>query len=84
MNEKIKYYKGSKLIAFYKENKETEDEELVSVFSNVNEILKYKKFDQDRLPEIRIKLCLALKKNPPYTRLLDGTKMKVYLIDIND
>lgn len=77
------YYKKRYTIAFYQEE-EDGDERFVAGFDNPVEICKYKKLElNDRnLSLVKVELCRALKRLPPTTRMLDGTTMKVYLIDI--
>lgn len=78
------YYKRRYMIAFYKDTKEKDDERLVEIFDNSQQICKYRKLPltQNNLLKIKVELYNALKRNPPITRMLDGTSMKVYLIDM--
>lgn len=78
------YYKRRYMIAFYKETKEKDDERLVEIFDNSQQICKYRKLPltQNNLLKIKVELYNALKRTPPVTRMLDGTSMKVYLIDM--
>ena len=83
--EKVKYYKKRYLISFFRELPNG-DEEFVNSFDNVKGICKYKKLEltNQNLSIIKMNLCRVLKKDPPVTRMLDGTTMRVYLVDMFD
>ena len=82
-DEYVKYYKRRYLISFYRELPNG-DEEFVESFDNVNDICKYKKLKitENNLSLIKTDLYRVLKKDPPITRMLDGTEMRVYLVDM--
>lgn len=82
--EDVVYYKKKYAIAFYKDTRDEIDERFVECFNNVNEICKYKglRINEKNLAPLKVELCRALKRFPPTTRMLDGSTMKVYLIDI--
>lgn len=82
--ENVVYYKRRYAIAFYKDTADETDERYVACFNNAIEICKYKGLrpTNENLAPIKIELCRALKRFPPTTRMLDGSTMKVYLIDM--
>ena len=82
--ETVVYYKRRYAIAFYKDNEDKTDEKFVACFDNTIDICKYKGLEvtDKNLAPIKIELCRALKRFPPTTRMLDGSTMKVYLIDM--
>lgn len=80
----IVYYKRRYAIAFYKDTEDGSDERFVACFNNPIEICKHKglKPTNENLAPVKIELCRALKRFPSTTRMLDGSTMKVYLIDM--
>ena len=78
------YYKRRYTIAFYKDTEDETDERFVACFNNTIDICRYKGLqpNEKNLAPIKIELCRALKRFPPTTRMLDGSTMKVYLIDM--
>lgn len=82
--EQVTYYKRRYAIAFYKEIDDGSDERFVGCFNNAIDICKYKGLEptSKNLAPVKIELCRALKRIPPTTRMLDGSSMKVYLIDM--
>lgn len=81
-NSKTRYYKNKYLIAFY----DKKGEEFVHMFDNVVQILEYKNVELTKynLYLHRVELCKSLKSDNHFTKMLDGTLMTVWLIDIND
>ena len=82
---KDSYYKGQYYIAFYKE--EDDDETFYAGFNNVVEICKYNKWEvtTTNINLIHQALYKALcEKDEPYTKLIDGIRLKVYLIDMTE
>lgn len=85
-NEKIKQddklFKGRYCIAFY----DVKTEDLLHVFNNLKEIIKYN--GEEITPKaynfMKIGLYKALKREHHTTRMLGGVLMQVYLIDINE
>lgn len=83
--DNVIYYKRRYSIAFYKDTEDGSDERLVACFNNPIDICKHKglKPTAENLAPIKIELCRALKRFPfTTTRMLDGSTMKVYLIDM--
>ena len=79
------YYKGRYYISFYRE--EDDDETFYAGFNNVVEICKHNKWDvtKSNINMIHQALFKALyEKEEPYTKLIDGIRLKVYLIDMID
>ena len=76
------YYKGRYLIAFYGED----DDTLIDFFDNIREICKYKKLEMtlQNLNLIQVELYRALRRDDHSTNMLNGKKMHVYLIDLED
>lgn len=81
--ESTRYYKQKYIITFYKET-EDGDEEFVASFDNIMQLCKYKKLpiNDKNLFLIKQELYRAFKKFPAYSRMIDGTPMRVYLIDM--
>ena len=78
----VKYFKGKYLIAFY--NKE--DTCLLHMFDNIKEICRYKNLE-DSLKSynlIKVELYRALKREDHFTRMLNGSLMRVYTIDMTN
>jgi len=77
-----KLYKGHYFICFY----DADDEFLVAIFDNTYEILAYRNLEvtPKNIALIRVEVCNALKRDPPTTKMLDGTPMHVHLIDLLD
>jgi len=73
-------YKGRYSLAFYNMN-----DEIVKVFDNIREIVAYLEKPCTRANTQYIKLLLyrALKRESHITYLL-GSKMRVYMIDLNE
>lgn len=74
-------YKGKYFICFYDSN----DEELLYMFENVKEILKFqgKKITKQSINSINVRLYRALRSNH-IIRFLTGDAMKVHIFDINE
>lgn len=84
-NGKDSYYKGRYYIAFYREY--DDDERFYMGFNNVIEICKYLKWEvtTTNINKIHQTLYKALyEKDDPYTKMIDGVKLRVYLIDMID
>lgn len=81
--DNTRYYKQKYLIAFYKET-EDGDEEFVASFDNIMQLCKYKNLpiNEKNLFIIKQNLYRSFKEFPPYSRIIDGTPMRVYLIDM--
>ncbi len=77
--EKIKYFKGRYVIAFY----DAGDEYLETVFDNIHQICKYKNLDTSPASYnlVKIELYRALKRPGNRTTML-GKVMRVHLVDI--
>lgn len=75
-----KYYKNRYHIVFYAED----DETYVIGFNTAAEICKYlgRKFTPANRRYINVLLYQALKRDGHKTRMLDGTPMHVYLVDM--
>lgn len=82
MIKKREYYKGQYFIVFYDKS----DEWLLHMFSNVRELLTFqgKELTRHNILNADKLLMRALNKENHSTRMLDGTFMKVYIIDIDD
>ena len=80
--DNIRYYRGRYLIVFY----EKTDELLLHVFNNVREILKFqkKKLTRKNINLINVELYRALKREGNFCKFLDGSSMRVYIIDMID
>ena len=72
-------FKGRYLIAFYG----VDDETPICVFNNIREIMNYRgeEVNQRNYTFLKIHLYKALKRENHSTRMLDGSPMRVYLID---
>ena len=80
------YYKGKYYISFYKEEPDG-DESFYAGFNNVVEICKYNRMPvtTTNINMIHQALYKALnEKDDPSTRLIDGIRLRVYLIDMSD
>lgn len=79
-NEDTKYFKGRYCIGFY----DSTDETCVALFNNIWDICHYKKLEP--IPKnynlVKVELYRAQKRSDYSTRMLDGSLMHVYLIDI--
>ena len=77
-----KLFKGRYLIAFYG----YDDETPIVVFNNIKEIMEYRKEEvsQRNYTFLKVHLYKALKRENHVTRMLDGSPMRVYLIDMED
>ena len=79
------YYKGKYYISFYKDD--GDDEIFYAGFNNVVEICKYNGWEVNtsNINMIHQALYKALyEKEEPYTKLIDGVRLKIYLIDMTD
>ena len=78
--DNIRYYRGRYLIVFYDKT----DELLLHVFNNVREILKFqkKKLTRKNINLINVELYRALKREGNFCKFLDGSSMRVYIIDM--
>ena len=76
-----KYFKGRYGIFFYDEK----DEQLLMCFDNVKEIVMYKNkaFTKQNYDLVKVEIYRAQKRDHR-TRMLDGTPMRVHLIDVID
>lgn len=74
-----KFYKGKYFIVFYDES----DEDLVYMFDNVREILKFQKKEITRqnVSLINVELYRALRTKTHLTKFLTGEVMRVYIIE---
>ena len=75
-------YKNKYFITFYDEA----DEDFIASFDNLRQICQYrgKEPTSSNLTLIAVELYRALRREDHSTRMLDGTLMHVYLIDIED
>lgn len=82
-DEKVKYYKNRYMITFYR-MLEDGDEEFVAGFDNTSELCQYKNWPitDGKIMTIKKEINRALKNCPPTTRILNGTEMRLYLIDM--
>ena len=80
--ENIKYYRGRYLIVFYDKT----DELLLHMFNNVKEILEFqnKKITRKNMNLINVELYRALKRKGNFCKFLDGSTMRVYIVDMID
>ena len=78
--DNIRYYRGRYLIVFYDKT----DELLLHVFNNVREILKFqkKKLTRKNINLINVELYRALKREGNFCKFLDGSSMRVYIVDM--
>lgn len=74
-----KFYKGSYFLAFYDKT----GEELLYIFDNAREILKFQKRELTRknVNQINVSLYRALKTETHFTTILTGKVMRVYLVE---
>lgn len=82
MTKRREYYKGQYLIVFY----DRTGEWLLHMFNNVRDLLAFQGREMTRHNILNADKLLmrALNKENHSTRMLDGTFMKVYVIDIDD
>lgn len=75
-------YHGRFFLVFYDES----DEQLLYIFDNCREILKFqnKEITRENINAINFYLFKALSRENHYCRFLTGKPMRVYLIDIKD
>lgn len=80
--KKVKYFKSKYFIVFYGEN----DDDYITSFDNIADICKYKQWEINLQNTQAVKnlLWVALQKEDHRTKMLDGTLMHVYLVDITD
>lgn len=78
----IQYYRGRYLIVFYDKT----DELLLHMFNNVKEILQFqnKKITRKNINLINVELYRALKREGNFCKFLDGSTMRVYIVDMID
>lgn len=71
-------YKGKYFLAFYDKT----DEELLYIFENVRDILKFmgKKITRQNINLINVELYRALRSKEHFCRFLTGEVMRVYMI----
>ena len=76
------YYKNRYHIVFYGED----DETYVAGFNTVADICRYqhKKITPGNIRYLHVLIYNALKRDNHQTRMLDGTPMHIYLIDMKD
>lgn len=79
---RYKFYKGRYIITFY----DKDDEFLVYMFDTIKDILIFQKkeINSQNIAYTNLLLYLALKKEKPTTRMLNGELMNVHIIDILD
>lgn len=77
-----KLYKGNSFITFYDKT----DERILYMFDNVREILKFQKKECNRtnVNRINVEIYIALKRKGHFTRFLNGTLMRLYIINLDD
>ena len=77
-----KFYKGEYLIVFYDKT----DTQLLYVFDNVREILRFqeKELSRQNINLINVELYRALKSKEHFTRFLTGEVLRVYIINRKD
>lgn len=75
-----RFYKGHYFIVFYDKT----DEELLYMFDNVHDILKFKGLENNvqNRNNLNSLLYYALKSENHFTTVLNGKCMRVYIIDI--
>lgn len=80
--DKVKYYKGKYTIAFYS----YDTDELLYMFDNIKDIIEFQGRDTDTQTIVltSVNLYRSLKRPDNKCRFLDGSKMRVYLIDNDD
>lgn len=76
------FFKGRYFIVFYAEDNDT----FVEYFDNIKEICKYKQLEltPQNLNLVQVELYRALRRDDHSTKMLNGRKMYVYLIDVED
>ena len=79
--DKRKYYKDKYVIVFYDET----DNFIVGMFDNIKQICEYKKMDitLKSYNLVKIELYRSLNKQNGSTRMLNGKKMYIHLMDKN-
>lgn len=82
MSKKRDFYKGKYFIVFYSQD----DEELLYMFDNIREILKFQKREINRtnLNLINVEIYRGLKRESREVRFLTGEIMKIYIFDIEN
>lgn len=82
MSKRREYYKGQYFIVFY----DRSGEWFLHMFNNVKDILRYqhKEITRANILNLDRLLLRALNKENHSTKMLDGTMMKVYIVDIDD
>lgn len=72
-------YKGKYFIVFYDKT----DSNLLYMFDNVREILKFqgKEITRQNVNLVNVELCRALKTETRFTRFLTGEVLKVFIIE---
>ena len=75
-------YKNKYLISFY----DDKDEHFVMSFDNLRQICQYRSKEPttNNLTLIAVELYRALKREDHSTRMIDGTLMHVYLVDVEE
>ena len=75
-------YKGKYFIVFYDES----DTNLLYMFDNVREILKFqgKELTRTNVNLINVEIYRALKSDTHFTRFLTGQTLRVYIINEKD
>lgn len=76
------FYKGNFFIVFYDKT----DEELLYMFDNVREILKFQKkpITRQSVNLINAMLYRALRSEHHFVKFLTGEVMRVYIINLNE
>ena len=79
MTSNYNFYKGKYIIAFYDKN----DNQILYVFDNVREILKFigDDLNEKNLRRINVLLYRALKSDEHFVTFLTGEVMRVYIIN---
>ena len=75
---KRSFYKGKYFLVFYDKT----DEELLYIFENVRDILKFmgKEITRQNINRINVELYRALRSTEHFCRFLTGEVMRVYMI----
>ena len=76
------YYKGTSMLVFYDMN----DQFILYIFDNAREIVKFldKPVTRRNVNNVVVSIMRALKRDNHVTRIINKTKMKVYLVDMTD
>lgn len=82
MSKRRDFYKGKYFIVFYSRD----GEELLYMFDNIREILKFqrKEINRTNLNLINVEIYRGLKRKSREVRFLTGEIMQIYIFDIED